>query len=164
MSQYEDDEDVISELKSARLKLATMKVRQKLDNIDHIDDIKDRLDAHHMLDSDLQGLIELEESHLPKSPIKIEIKPKKLNILDSDVKESARRHMDKSLLKLEDTFSLIFQALVVLVGSQMPNSPLERERVGKRSREFEARLKRNSFEAKQQVNRGIQIIQCETCS
>jgi hypothetical protein len=101
---------------------------------------------------------------LPKSPIKIEIKPKKLNILDSDVKESARRHTDKSLLKLEDTFSLIFQALVVLVGSQMPNSPLERERVGKRSREFEARLKRNSFEAKQQVNRGIQIIQCETCS
>ena len=135
------------------MKLSTLKVRQKLDNIDHIDDIKDRLDAHQMLDSDLQGLIELEESKFPIRQLKVELKPKKEKILDDEVQQSARGQVDKSLEQLEVSFSLIFQALAVLSGSQVPNSPLEREKVGKRSREFEARLKRNSFEAKQQVKK-----------
>ena len=66
--------------------------------------------------------------------------------------ESSRGQVQKSLQHLKDTFSLIFQALLFLSSSQqVPNSPLEREKVSRRSREFEIRFKRNAFEIKQQV-------------
>ena len=41
-------DDVISELESARLKLATLKIREKLDNVGHLEDIEDKLAAHQV--------------------------------------------------------------------------------------------------------------------
>ena len=116
-----------------------------------MDEIKERLEAHQLLDSDLAALIALEENH-PAEIITSDLTKKKCQEIHKDVAESTREHIQKSLRHLKDTFSLIFQALLVLSGSQqVPNSPMERENVGKRSREFETRLKRNAFEIKQQV-------------
>ena len=66
-------------------------------------------------------------------------------------KDVRDKQVQKSLQLLGDTFLLIFRATLVLSGLQVPNSPLERDKMSKRSREFEIRLKRNAFEAKQQV-------------
>ena len=71
--------------------------------------------------------------------------------MHKDVRDKTVGQVQKSLQLLGDTFLLIFRATLVLSGLQVPNSPLERDKMSKRSREFEIRLKRNAFEAKQQV-------------
>ena len=59
----------------------------------------------------------------------------------------------KLLQTIHETFARIFQALIVMLEdkslfTQLPN---EAEKLSKRSREFEVRLNRSVFEAKQQV-------------
>ena len=59
----------------------------------------------------------------------------------------------KLLQTIHETFARIFQALIVMLEdkslfTQLPN---EAEKLSKRSREFEVRLNRAVFEAKQQV-------------
>ncbi len=128
-----------------------MRVHDKLENIDRLDDIKERLEAHQLLDSNLAALIALEEN-FPPEMITPDLNKKKCQEIHKDVAESTREQIHKSLRHLKETFSLIFKALLVLSGSQqVPNSPMEQENVGKRSKEFEKRLKRNAFEIKQQV-------------
>ena len=78
------------------------------------------------------------------------VKPK--NVVDEEVRDSSRDQVATSLRHLRNCFSSIFEALVVVSGLQLPNSPLERDKIGRRSREFDVRLKRNSFELKQQVS------------
>ena len=113
------------------------------------------------MDSDLQALIALEQSNLPhqlednvgsaNKIISCDLIAKSSSNLHKEVREKTFGQVEKWLVQLEDTFALIFRALQVLSCLQAPNSPLERDKISKRSREFQTRLKRNAFEAKQQV-------------
>lgn len=148
----EDAESFLSDLKSARLKLATLKLHDKLENIHHLHDLKDRFDAHKQLDSELEAIINLETNPI----IRCEIKPRQETqvaaaAICSKVSTPHRKQVDKIIQDLVNTFSLVFQALLVLSNEhQMPNCPLEGSTLGRRSRDFDVRLKRNAFDLKQQ--------------
>ena len=69
-------------------------------------------------------------------------------------KLSNREKVTSCLKQISASFSRVFQALLVLLenpSSHVANSPLEAERASKRSREFDSRLSRMSFELKQKI-------------
>lgn len=136
-SQYEDQ----SELKSARLKLAVLKAKDKVSD--------DRF-LFDQADHDLERIMELETfndqqpGHRANNVMKVVVTPK-----IQDEKEI------KLFDAIKDTFSEIFQALIVMLDSKflfVLQTPNEADKLSKRSREFATRLNRSVFEAKQQVS------------
>lgn len=109
--------------KSARMKLAVLKAQNSRDSV--------YSQAKHDLD---------EAEQLEKHP-RVVVMPK-LNI------DSEKKLLDT----IHETFSQIFQALIVMLEdkSLFTVLPNEAEKISKRSKEFEVRLNRSVFEAKQQ--------------
>ena len=77
--------------------------------------------------------------------------------------QDTNEKISHSLTQISGTFSQIFQAFLVLMEeAHMAEvsrfSPAEKEKVNKRAKEFEIRLKRSTFELKQKVCRTSTII------
>ena len=86
---------------------------------------------------------------IKEPPITVIITPKlNQNATENCVKE-------KLFQSIKDTFSEIFQVMIVMLDSKalFPQLPNEAEKVSKRSKEFEVRFNRSVFETKQQVNK-----------
>jgi hypothetical protein len=100
----------------------------------------------------------LEQSNLPqfeeegaKKIIFCDLVAENSSNLHKEIRQKTLAQVQKSLEQLEDIFSLIFRAILVVSSFQVPNSLLEQDKLYRQSREFETRLKRNASEAKQQV-------------
>ena len=136
------EDDDASVIQSTRVKLAALRAKDKVNN-----------DIFKEADHDLEQILELEVFNKPSpSPISREIKEPviiitpKLNYGGESVKE-------KLFQSIKDTFSEIFQVMIVMLESKalFPQLPNEAEKVSKRSKEFEVRFNRSVFETKQQV-------------
>ena len=138
---YGSDPDLSNDSeKDPRFKLATLRAREQLERM--LD--KNRVETLENLD------IQEEENVKPIVPSKV-IKVKKEKVL-------SEKDVNKVLCQIEETFSGIFSILISISDdprSCIPDGELEMDRVLKRSREFESRLKRTIFEAKQQVQNNI---------
>lgn len=137
---YGSQDMTVSDLQETRLKLAVLRAQ------DQLEDQKEAIDT---VDNDLRELIALESGaggadiKEPKVVVKKVIKKDKMD--DNNIRAS--------LKQIQDTFSVVFQTLIGILESSLvtTNSPLEQDRISKRSREFECRLARSVFEAKQKL-------------
>ena len=126
---YDVNSDV-EDVQSARMKLAVLRAKDKVQ----------KGEAYDEADHDLKEVIHLENKNI----MKVTVTPK----LDVDENEK------KLFQAIKDTYSTIFQAMIVMLQSpaMFPQLPEEANVVNRRSREFGVRLNRSVFEAKQQVN------------
>ena len=126
---YEVKSDV-EDVQTARMRLAALKAKDKVQNAEMFDNA----------DNDLQEVIQLEN----KDIMKVTLTPK-IDVIAQDEK--------KIFQAIKETFSKIFQAMSVMLNSSalFPQMPHEAIVLNRRSKEFEVRLNRSVFEAKQQV-------------
>ena len=134
----DEENDNASVIQSTRAKLAALRAKDKVND-----------DIFKEADRDLEQILELEV--LNKSPIPVKeptviITPKLTNV-------GSGANKDKLFQSIKETFSEIFQLMIVMLESKalFPQLPNEAEKVSKRSREFETRFNRSVFETKQQV-------------
>ena len=128
---YDMNSDV-EDVQSARMKLAVLKAKSKIEENELGNDAFDNAD------DDLKQVIQLEQNDI----ISIKVTPKLNLALFSEEK--------KIFKAITETYSKIFQALIVMLNYYSANAT-EIEYINRRSKEFEIRLNRSVFEAKQQV-------------
>ena len=128
---YDMNSDV-EDVQSARMKLAVLKAKSKIEE-NELDN-----DAFNNADDDLKQVIQLEQNDI----MSVTVTPKLNLALFSEEK--------KIFQAITETYSKIFQALIVMLNYYSANAT-EIEYINRRSREFEIRLNRSVFEAKQQV-------------
>ena len=147
-----DEDPDLENLQSARVKLALLKAKDKVANQDVIVDADNDLQDIIALQSFQESPVRNQQNQISvKEPVVI-VKSKKEAHVVNEEKESVL----KVFGQITETFSQIFQMLIVML-EQNPaltqeHSPVDEERISRRSREFEARLNRSVFEAKQKVN------------
>ena len=126
---YEVNSDV-EDVQSARMKLAVLKAKYKVQ----------KEEAYDAADDDLQEMVQLENKDIMKVTLTA-----KLDVIAEDEK--------KIFETIKETYSKIFQAMIVMLNSSalFPQMPHETTVLNRRSKEFEVRLNRSVFEAKQQV-------------
>jgi len=115
-----------------RFRLATLRAQEQLDR--KTDKVESSLDI---------GETKKMKPIVPSEVIKV----RKERVLSEE-------DVDKVLCQIEETFSGIFSNLISISDnprSRIPDGEVEMDRALKRSREFESRLKRSTFEGKQQV-------------
>lgn len=127
---YDMNSDV-EDVQSARIKLAVLKAKSKIEE-NELDN-----DAFNNADDDLKQVIQLEQNDI----MSVTLTPKLNLALFSEEK--------KIFQAITETYSKIFQALIVMLNYYSANAT-EIEYINRRSREFEIRLNRSVFEAKQQ--------------
>ena len=167
MKDTSDVDGMSDDLQSMRIRLAVMKAKEQCEE-DEGSII--RQEAIDEVDSNLQEIIALE------SPFTDQVKPVSSKGEDRTKSEKSIRHTSKLTKQVQNenkdkiicqitsqingitaTFSKIFQALVVLIQEHNLNenapssSTVEAEKINKRSREFDVRLHRQIFEAKQKT-------------
>ena len=138
----DEDNDNASVIQSTRAKLAALRAKDKVND-----------DIFKEADRDLEQILELEVLNKQPSPIPVKeptviITPKLTNVCGS-----GGANKEKLFQSIKETFSEIFQLMIVMLESKalFPQLPNEAEKVSKRSREFETRFNRSVFETKQQV-------------
>ena len=158
-----DIDGISDDLQSMRIRLAVMKAKEQCDETEGSDIRQEAIDE---VDSNLREIIALESTypneikpHMKKDDAKKKARhpqtaqPVKLV---KEEKDKVSSQINSQLNLITTTFSKIFQALIVLMNEhnltdQSATSTVEMNRINKRSREFEARLQRLLFEAKQKA-------------
>ena len=172
------EEECISEdLQSMRIRLAVMKAKEQCEKENEGSAI--RQEAIDEVDANLREIIALESPFQMESTIeqsntqrkKSQVKKKKpleeqlkTNSNPNDEKDRTVGQINSQFNGLSDTYTKVFQALIVLINEhhlndEMVLSTIEVDKINKRSREFEVRLHRLVFEAKQKtlVLKGIMV-------
>ena len=164
-----DAECISDDLQSMRIRLAVMKAKEQCEKDSEQRTI--RQEAIDEVDANLREIIALEspfpeenktvKSRYPrkKSPVKKKNKEDealKTIITTKEEKDKTANQINSQMNLISETYTKIFQALIVLINEhhlndEMVLSTIELDKINKRSREFEVRLHRLIFEAKQKT-------------
>ena len=164
------DADCISDdLQSMRIRLAVMKAKEQCEEENEARTI--RKEAIDEVDANLREIIALESPFPTENRTEKSISPRtkspekkrkahddasKADNTTKEGKDKITSQVESQLIGIGETYTKIFQALIVLINEhhlndEMVLSTIEMDKTNKRSREFEVRLHRLIFEAKQKT-------------